>query len=422
MRIVYLNPCGQMGGAETSLRELLASLRNAEPAWELRLALGEDGPLTGIARELNVAVMVIPFPPALARIGDSGQGPLRMVWSMVKAAGGAAIYARRLGKILRNMRPDIIHTNGFKMHLLASWVRPSKTALVWHIHDYVRRRPLMSRMLRRYSKQCAAAIVNSRSVAADLRALCPDLQVAPIYNAVDLDRFAPVGRKLDLDGISGLPPSAPGTVRVGLVATFARWKGHKIFLEALSRLPADLSVRGYIIGGPIYQTNGSQWSLQELRQEVSRLGLGDRVGFTGFLSDTAVAMRSLDVVVHASTEPEPFGMVIAEGMACGKAVIACQAGGASELFVDGENALAHSPGDVDGLAAQILRLASDGELRLQLGKAGRAMAEQLYDRKRLAQELLAVYRDVRGPSREIPDEPIRIEPEPVVRSSSAHAG
>ncbi len=45
MRIVYLNPSGKLGGAETSLRELLASVRAAEPAWELWLVLGEDGPL-----------------------------------------------------------------------------------------------------------------------------------------------------------------------------------------------------------------------------------------------------------------------------------------------------------------------------------------------------------------------------------------
>ena len=50
MRILYLNPCGQMGGAETSLRELLASIRAAEPEWDLWLVLGEDGPLAGKAR------------------------------------------------------------------------------------------------------------------------------------------------------------------------------------------------------------------------------------------------------------------------------------------------------------------------------------------------------------------------------------
>ena len=110
-------------------------------------------------------------------------------------------------------------------------------------------------------------------MATDVRALLPDLPVTPIYNAIDLDRFSAGGTTLDLDALIGLPPAAPGTIRVGLVATFARWKGHKVFLQALARLPPEVPVRGYIIGGPIYQTNGSQWSRQELEQETCTLGL-----------------------------------------------------------------------------------------------------------------------------------------------------
>ncbi len=87
-------------------------------------------------------------------------------------------------------------------------------------------------------------------------------------------------------------------------------------------MPEEAPVRGYIIGAPIYQTSGSQWTLAELQREVERLGLSGKVGFTGFVEDVPAAMRSLDVIVHASTDPEPFGMVIIEGMACGKAVIA----------------------------------------------------------------------------------------------------
>jgi len=112
------------------------------------------------------------------------------------------------------------------------------------------------------------------------------------------------------------------------------------------------------------------------------------------LDDTAGAMRALDVVVHASTEPEPFGMVIIEAMASGRPVIASEAGGARELFSDGENALAHSPGDSDSLATQILRLAADEDLRTRLGRAGRATAVGLYDRNRLAIEMLTTYRQV----------------------------
>lgn len=392
MRVAYLNPCGQLGGAETSLREMLASVRQAAPSFELLLILGEDGPMAEEARSLGVQVVLLPFPPVLAKLGDARMGPVATLAQIARAAGATVAYKARLTRILRSMRPDIIHSNGFKMHLLAAWTRPRQTRLVWHIHDYVSTRRLMHRLLCLSGNYCSVAVVNSKSVAEDLHALLPKLEIVPVYNAVDTERFSPRGNKVNLDALSGLPPCSAGTIRIGLVATFAKWKGHKAFLQALARVSADLPIRGYIIGAPIYQTNGSQWSRRELEEEVDQLGLRGKVGFTGFIRDTASAMRSLDVVVHASTDPEPFGMVIIEAMACGVPVIASQAGGAAELFTDGENALAHAPGDVAALARQIERLASDPDLRQRLARSSRRTAEQRYQRNRLAGELLRVYR------------------------------
>jgi len=402
MRILYLNPCGQMGGAETSLLELLTGVRTAVPDWELWLVLGEDGPLTGKARELGVQVRVVPFPPALASTGDATFSPAAVLRLASGTAVSTARYARRLGVVIRGIRPDIIHTNGFKMHVLGAWAARRGTPVIWHIHDYVRSRRWMGRILRQFRGRCAAAIVNSKSVGSDVQALLPQLRITVIYNAVDLARFAPAGPRADLDGLSGLPAGAPGLVRVGLVATFARWKGHRVFLEALAQLPPDAPIRGYVIGGAIYQTSGSQWNRPELEQEADQLGLTGKVGFTGVVEDAAQAMRALDIVVHASTQPEPFGMVIAEGMACARPVVASQGGGATELFSDGENALAHSPGDANALSRQILRLAGDPALRARLGAAGRATAEQRYSRERLAQELIATYGAVLPSSNSVP--------------------
>jgi glycosyltransferase involved in cell wall biosynthesis len=396
MRILYLNPCGQMGGAETSLQELLAGIRNAEPEWDLWLVLGEDGPLAQRARGLGVQVMVAPFPRGLARLGDAGQGPVLLLWSLLKAAAGTALYRRRLGTICRMIQPDIIHTNGFKMHLLGTWTRPAQTAVVWHIHDYVSARPLMRRLLRWWRKHCTAVIANSRSVAADLKALLPGVRIVPIYNAVNFERFAPTGRRANLDALSALAPAAQGTIRVGLVATFARWKGHAIFLEALSKLSAETPVRGYVIGGPIYQTGGSQWTMQELKDHSRRLGVAGKVGFTGFLDDTAEAIRSLDIVVHASTQPEPFGMVIVEAMACAKPVIVSKAGGASELFEEERTALGYPPGDATALARQIERLAGNVSLRAGLGEAARTAAEQSFRPDRMACEAIRLYAECHG--------------------------
>ncbi len=397
MRVAYLNPCGQMGGAEMSLMDVLLSIRAAEPTWECWLVLGEDGPLVALAKEAGVRVMVAPFPRALARLGDSGSGPLGALWACVKAAAGTIRYAFDLRRMLSELQPDIVHTNGFKMHVLGAWAHPRNAPVIWHVRDYVSTRPLMKWLLRLNAGRCAAAIGNSESVARDIQKVCgPQLETVCVYNAIDLKRYSPAGPQSDLDSLAGLAPAAPGTVRVGLVATLAHWKGHAVFLRALARLPKDLPYRAYVIGGAIYQTDNSQRTLDDLRALAAELGLGERVGFTGYVADTAGAIRALDVLVHASTQPEPFGRVIAEGMACGRAVICSAAGGASELIIEGQDALAHPPGDEAALAARIAELGRDPDLRARLGRAGRITAERRFERSRLATQLVPLYRRLTG--------------------------
>jgi glycosyltransferase involved in cell wall biosynthesis len=254
---------------------------------------------------------------------------------------------------------------------------------------------MMVHLLRRYSSGCELAVANSQSVAADVKAVCGKrLTVETIYNGIDLTSFSPAGLTVDLDALSGLPPADPETIRVGMLATMARWKGHETFLRAMARIPANLPVRAYVIGGALYQTNGSQHSLSELERLAKEFGISHRIGFTGFIDQPAAAMRALDVVVHASTRPEPFGLVIAEGMACGRAVIVSDGGGAAELIKVGTNALSHPPGDADSLADCITQLATNSSLRRRLGLRGRNTAEHRFDRARLATELIPYYRGV----------------------------
>lgn len=395
MNVVFLNPSGQIGGAERSLLDVLASLRAAEPAWSLRLVATADGPLVGAAEALGVRTVVVPLPDAVARLGDGGARRAASLPRLAAALPAGLWYVRRLRRAVRTLAPDVLHTNGFKMHVLGLWARPREVPVVWHVHDFVARRPLMSRLLRGHARGCAAVVANSHSVADDVRRVCGErvrMGVRAVHNAVDLARFSPAGPRLDLDARAGLAPAAPGTVRVGLVATLAWWKGHETFLRAVSLLPRELPVRAYVVGGALYETVDSQRSLGDLRALAHRLGVADRVGFTGFVEDAAAAMRSLDVVVHASTEPEPFGLVIVEAMACGRAVVASEAGGAAELIRDRVDALGHPPGDAVRLARCIEELARDGELRTRLGAEGRATAERRFDRSRLAAELVPIYR------------------------------
>ncbi|MGH8013678.1 MAG: glycosyltransferase family 4 protein [Candidatus Binataceae bacterium] len=403
MKVLFLNPSGHLGGAERVLLDLMASIRTARPDWLLQLIVGERGALLESAQALGVATDVIAFPPSLATLGDAGAGGpagAQVGWLTMGAKFGAAAYSlhsyvKKLRHAIITATPDVIHSNGFKMHLLAVRATPRSTPVLWHLHDYVGMRPVMSRLMKLYARQCAVIVANSISVAHDacvtLRGRTP---VFTLRNAIDLTRFRPIGPRLDLDALAGMEPAAKGVVRVGLPATTARWKGHEVFLRAMAAIPAECPLRGYVIGGSLYRTTGSQYQLDELREMARRLGLEHRVAFTGFVDDMASAMRVLDIVVHASTQPEPFGLVIAEAMACACAVITSATGGAAETIEPGANALTHPAGDVAALAALITRLVKNPTERSRLGAAALRTATAAFDRARMAGEIAPIYRRI----------------------------
>lgn len=403
MRIVFLNPSGELGGAETALLDMLAALREASPAWTMNLVASAEGPLIQRAVRLGIPSVSLPFPRSLARLGEWGRrGSLMARVRLGAAVGSSAIpslkYASQLRRHLRDFAPDIVHTNGLKMHLLGARCRPERSRLLWHLHDYPDARPLTAALLSAQAHRCAQVVANSESVAKRTRHLLGSaVPVQTLYNSVDLDRFHPEGPVLDLDALAGLDSLAPGGLRIGLVGTFARWKGHEVFLEALSRLRAEVPVRGYIIGEPIYETDASQSSLQGLRERAASLGLGNAIGFTGRVDDVPAALRSLDIVVHASVEPEPFGLVIAEAMACGRPVIVSRAGGAAEIAQAG--ALFHQPGNAAELADRMRELAGDAGLRTTLAAAGRGAAVRLFSRKRLSDTLIPIYETLAAAAR-----------------------
>jgi glycosyltransferase involved in cell wall biosynthesis len=305
--------------------------------------------------------------------------------------------AGRLRRLLEEFRPTIVHTNGIKAHLLVGLGGRPGAAVVWHVRDFLGDRRLVGRALRWAARGADHAIAISEAVARDARGVLGRLPVTTVPNAIDVERFAPGPVEGGvLDRLAGLALPAGAVVRVGLVATYARWKGHEVFLEAIARCPLELPARFYVIGGPIYETAGSQFSEAELRGLADRLGVGDRVGFVPFQADPVAIYRALDVVVHASVRPEPFGRTIIEGMACGKAVVVARGGGALELFTEGIDAVGVSPGDAAGLARVLGELVTDPARRAELGIQARRTAVARYGRARLGRAVAEVYRVVLG--------------------------
>ncbi len=393
MRIAYLSPAGQPGGAEICLLDMISALRDSRPDWAIHLVTGEDGPVVKRATALGATVRVLPFPKEIAALGDSAAtSKLGLVRDVLRATGPIRHYRDQLKSALEEIGADVVHSNGLKMHALGAMANPQHGRLLWHVHDYVSRRPLTALLLRHYSSRPKVIIANSQSVAEDLRlSFGPKRKIVPILNVVDLNEFSPEGVRLDLDGLSGMPSAPSGTVRVGLLATMAWWKGHRLFMDALALIQTALPVRVYIIGDSIYQTSSRQESIKALRDYAVRVGVADRVGFTGYVSQPAAAIRSLDAVVHTSTEPEPFGRVIVEAIACGKPVVSSGVGGAGEILLMGDFALAFKLNDPATLAKAITKIVADSGLRSLLGRNGLKIARERFGRERLARELPAIY-------------------------------
>jgi glycosyltransferase involved in cell wall biosynthesis len=152
-----------------------------------------------------------------------------------------------------------------------------------------------------------------------------------------------------------------------------------------------------VIGGALYGRATSELSREELTAAARTAHVDHRVGFVDFQRDLAPVYRALDVVVHASTEPEPFGLVVAEAMACGRAVIASNLGGVTEIATS-ECALPHRAGDAGDLSRAIAALAGDPELRVRLGSTARRHVLQRFSVDRFRSRLLDVYYELAGTS------------------------
>lgn len=401
IRVAYLNPAAELGGGERSLLTLIAAVRKAEPCYVPSVILLADGPLRRELRRLDVPVHVVKMPTAISRLGETAEiraahNGLRWLRDVIQAVPGAVEMVRSVRSILADLSPSIVHSNGLKTHLLSPlWVQQNLARpVVWHVRDFLSGRKFGSRALQLASRGLdqLAVVANSRSVAVDVERYLPrGTHVCAIHNAVDLDRFTP-----DAAADPAVLPRIHGSgcVRVGLVATYARWKGQDCFIEAISRLPPETleAASFYIVGGPIYQTAGSQWTREELQRLAARAGVAERLAFVDFVTDPAAVYRALDVVVHASTQPEPFGLSIAEAMACGRAVIVSAAGGAKELFLPGISGLSVVPADAAGLAVAMSDLIRNPLLRNSLGASARARAESAFTTARLGHEVARVYR------------------------------
>lgn len=178
-----------------------------------------------------------------------------------------------------------------------------------------------------------------------------------------------------------------------LPGRLVEWKGQEIFLRALSKVeavrePPLRKVTGVVLG---HDPSEDRSYLNRLKSLAKELGIESRIRFLPFQQDIWAVYAAADIVIHASTKPEPFGLVILEAMLASKPVIATRGGGVTDLVVEGQTGILVEPGSADELAAALAQWMAQPERAQQLGQAGAARARTLFTMKQNAAKISQVY-------------------------------
>lgn len=276
-------------------------------------------------------------------------------------------------------------THGYHAHLYGgAAARLARVPCVLWAHSFLAPSDLRSPLVRTSLALPARLILaNSEAVARTLRQHFGERrQTRVVYYGIDLRRFRAGGSPAAARRRIGIELRAPLAVMPGRLQP---WKGQRTFIEAARKVADRLpTARFVMVGGTT--THGDQPYERELRSRIAALRMGNLISITGHQHDVIPFLRAAQVVVHASIEPEPFGLVLVEAMACGRPVIASEGGGPAEIVKPGFGLLT-PPGDADALARAMLSLLRAPRRSSEMGKRAAVAARARYSATRMAAEV-----------------------------------
>ena len=284
---------------------------------------------------------------------------------------------------------DIVHAYNFYGNVFA--IPPARLAgapvVIASIRDlgpYLT--PLQKRVQRYVCRLADCVVVNAEAVRTWLVGEGYDAeQIVVIRNGVDLTRFKEppqpdrVRRALEL---------SDGVPLVAVVSRLTRMKGLEQFLEAAAVVGRRSTEAHFLVIGEAPPHDLEY--LGELKGLAARLGIGDRVIFTGLRSDVPTLLAGVDVAVMPSLN-EALSNALLESMAAGAPVVATRVGGTPEALVDGETGLLVPPADITSLAVAVTSLLEAPALAKRLGRAARQSIADRFSVERMAEATERLY-------------------------------
>jgi glycosyltransferase involved in cell wall biosynthesis len=370
-RVLYVLASATPGGAERATMSMIAAHDRVRylPA----VLFFEDGPLVEDVRKLGVDATVL---GARVRL----RNPRSLLTAVLEtrrviATSCAALvhacmsYSQLISGAAASLAnvPSVLYQHG----PLGSWMDGAATLL-----------------------RCDHVVTNSRHTAAGHAGRAWRRRaITVIPPAVEMTMPTMAGRealRASVNVAHGLPPDVPV---IGMTARLDPWKGIDVALRALAPLLRERRELRFVVVGGQYRAFHADYASQ-LRTLVEQEGIAQQVIFAGFRDDVRPYLARMTALVHASIQPEPFGLTLVEAMAFGVPVVCAHAGGAAEIVEPGINGLAYPPGHESELRAAVTSLLDSEPLRRRLIEAGLRTVDDRYRPPQMIQMLERVYDEV----------------------------
>lgn len=386
-RVLYCESCkdGTVGGSHHCLLHLVEGLDPTQ--FEPVVVFYEENALIGEFRAVAETTVVDRIPkPVMWRIGrGSAWGPialLRRVINMLKFIQAVL----QLTMLLRRRCVDLVHLNN-SITRNHEWMCAALLAGIPCVVSERGMNATYSWVERVLASRMVLVMPVSRWIMNHMvqQGLVPD-NIRVFYDGIDpsarkVERSVEVLKK-EYDVSSDQPV-------IGVVGNIREWKGQEVVVRAMIEVVRQRpEVVCFVVGKA---TVADQPYMDRLTALINEAGIQHNMRFTGYQSDPASFMNLMNIVIHSSILPEPYGMVVLEAMAQGKLVIGARAGGVIELVKDGVTGYMYPPGDAQSLAAYILKVLAAPDLVRKMGEAGYQRAVAYFSQRRYMAEIQAVY-------------------------------
>jgi glycosyltransferase involved in cell wall biosynthesis len=305
----------------------------------------------------------------------------------------------RIRKLIKDFRPDIVHTHAAKagaLGRLAAWTCGVKV-VVHTFHGHVLSgyfsplKSLLVRRMERFLARLSSAIVTiSASQKDDITrkfGICKDEKAVVIRLGFDLEKFsenADEKRKVFREEYS----ITEDEVAIGIIGRFAPVKNHGLFFQAMEVL-ANLSsqkINAVVIGDG---ANKNEFII--LGQEITKRCPQIKFTFTSWIKEMDLALAGLDIVALTSlNEGTPVSLI--EAQAAGKPVVTTRAGGVGDCMLDGKSGFISKSFDTNEFASLLYKLVQHSEIRNHFGYSGKEFVMQHYHSSRLSNDMLTLYK------------------------------